>query len=182
MDVVAILAVGATTLIGALGVIVPAVTKQGDRKHETELEQQRDEFAHATKIREQQSSAYARLWKAMAEHKALDDNPPHTRYMQWLGSVSEWAAAADEPSRPDVMPEKVEITTEQIETWMDRRSAVLSSAFSDVGMWASHNMISAWHRLEMAASKHDSDLMVQTYPKDELGDRAAEEKAQISWS
>ena len=65
MDVVAIWSIAATAFIGALGVIVPAVTKRGDRQHESDLEKERAALASAAWVREHQASAYERLVKAM---------------------------------------------------------------------------------------------------------------------
>ncbi|MFF5020287.1 hypothetical protein [Streptomyces sp. NPDC001165] len=151
MDVVAIWSVSASTLVGSLGILVPAMTKRGDRKHDSDLEQQRAEIARANWVREKRASAYERLLKAIDEHLALNDEPRYTKFFEYEIKHSE--ALGTSASAPP--PEEGKVSSDEMHDWRQRRSDLLMAAYLAARMWSSNNMQLAWGRLQEAASRHD---------------------------
>ena len=147
---------------------MPAVTKRGDRQHESDLEQERADLASAAWVREHRASAYERLVKAMDEHEALDDDPQHTRYRQRLDFLSRMGTLPSPEHAEEQM--KAQLTMEELLGWKHRREVVLTSVSSDLRMWASYNMQRAWEDLKRAAWQHDMTFVSAAYEKEEQGE------------
>jgi hypothetical protein len=148
VNVVAIVSVVATAIVGLSGVLVPALIRRGDRQQEVRVELQRAGLSWAAWVRDKRESAYDRLFKAIEEHKAYDDNPQSTKW--------------NEQNPPPGSKEVEGLTPKEMEDWRDKRQKVLASAISAERKWASKDMYEAWSDLEEAASSHDTELCAKT--------------------